>query len=155
MKIRLVAAAWLATLAGCTTVVPGTPIHTRLSEGDVSFYEYSFVEKPRTWENATCGFIIQGNSNSWQVPRPEWTISVYEVMDNDTPVVRVEAAAVRVLSNDRKAPVEPRAPITGLVFTPKGRGQPLTAHIIGEPSRLSGEINAFVSSIYISGSDRS
>ena len=142
MKICLVAGASLAALAGCTTVLPGTPPRTRLSQGDVSFYEYRFEERPQVWNNATCGFMIQGNSNSWQVPRPEWAISVYEVMDKDTPVVRVEAATFRVVSNDRKAPVEPRAPITALVFTPKGRGEPLTANISGEPSTLSGEINA-------------
>ncbi len=142
MKIRLVGAAWLVTLAGCSTVLPGTPGHTALSHDDVSFYKYSFEEKPRVWNNATCGFLIQGNSYSWQVPRPEWTISVYEVMDNDTPAVRVEAAAFRVLSNDRKAPVEPRPAIAALVFTLKGRAEPLIANISGQPSRTSGEINA-------------
>jgi len=86
--------------------------------------------------------MIQGNSYSWRVPRPEWVISVYEVMDKDTPVVRVEAAAFRVLSNDRKAPVEPHPPIIALTFTPKGRGEPMTANIIGQPNRMSGEINA-------------
>ena len=98
MKIRLVGAAWLVTLAGCSTVLPGTPGHTALSHDDVSFYKYSFEEKPRVWNNATCGFLIQGNSYSWQVPRPEWTISVYEVMDNDMLAVEVEVAAFGVVS---------------------------------------------------------
>jgi hypothetical protein len=142
MNICPVAAACLATLAGCSTVAPGTPPHTALSQDDVSFYEYSFEQKPHVWNNATCGFMIQGNSYSWQVPRPEWAISVYEVMDKDTPVVRVEAAAFRVVSNDRKAPVETRPPITAMTFMLKGRGEPLTANIVGEPNGLSGEINA-------------
>lgn len=146
MDIRPIAIVSLAALAGCSAVVPGappeTPSRTRLSQDDVSFYEYSFEEKPRIWNNATCGFLIQGNSDSWHVPSPGWTLSVYEVMDNGTPVVRVEAAAFRVLSHDQKAPVEPRAPITALAFTLKGRGEQLTANITGEPSRLSGEITA-------------
>jgi len=142
VNIRAVATAWLAALAGCSTVAPGTPPHTALSQDDVSFYEYSFEQEPHVWNNATCGFMIQGNSYSWQVPRPEWAISVYEVMDKDTPVVRVEAAAFRVVSNDRKAPVEPRAPITGLAFALKGRGEPLPANVVGQPNKLSGAINA-------------
>jgi hypothetical protein len=147
MNIRLIATASLAALAGCSTVAPGTPSHTRLSPFDVSFYGYSFEEKPHIWNNATCGFLIRGNHYSWQVPRPEWTISVYEVMDNATPVVRVEAAAFRALTGDRKAPVEPRAPITALAFTLGGHGEPLTADIVGAPSGPSGEINATLETV--------
>lgn len=122
--------------------MPGTPSHIRLSRDDVSFYQYRFEEQPGVWKNATCGYLIQGNSRSWQVPRSEWVISVYEAMDGDTPVVRVEAAAFHVVSNDRKVAVEVRSPITALTFTLKDQGNPLTATIIGRPTRLGGEINA-------------
>jgi len=142
MNVRLLGTIWLATLAGCSTVVPGTPSHIRLDHNDVSFYQYRFEEEPGVWKNATCGYLIQGNSHSWQVPRSEWVISVYEVMDSNTPVVRVELAAFRVVSNDRKVAVERRPPITALTFTLKDQGNPLTATIIGQPARLSDEINA-------------
>ncbi len=142
MKTRLLVTIWLAPLAGCTPVVPESKQPTNLSHDDVSFYQYRFEEEPGVWKNATCGYLIRGNSYSWHIPRPEWAISVYEVMDNNTPVVRVDAAAFRVVSNDRKAPVETRPPITHLTFTLKDRGDPLTARIVGPASPLSGEINA-------------
>jgi hypothetical protein len=138
---RRLAIAWLVTLAGCSSVAPEKPTRIGLSWNDVSFYQYSFEEESRFW-NAACGFLIQGNSYSWQIPRPGWAISVYEVMDNDRPVVRVDAAAFRVVSNEPKAPVETRPPITALTFTLQGRRQSLTAKIVGQSNPQTGEINA-------------
>lgn len=138
------AAAWLATLAGCTGVAltsegnatskpPATRPPIRLSENDVLFHERVFRIGSRYW-SGMCGYMIRGNYDSRQVPRPEWAISIDELMDRDTPVVRVRAVAFEVTSNGSEAPRKARSPITALTFAVEGEREPLTARIIGRPS---------------------
>ncbi len=81
-----------------------------------------------------CGYTIHGNYDARQVPRPEWAISIDELVDADTPVVRVRAAAFEVVSPERDSPRQPCPPITALTFTLEGEREPLTAHIGGRTS---------------------
>jgi hypothetical protein len=145
-NIRLLATAWLATVAWCSTEVGAsvespspeplvTPPPITLSPNDVSFYEHIFGPEFHVWNRtATCGYQILGNSQSRRVPRPGWAISIDEVMDNDTPFVRVRGASFRVVTKDGKPSVETRPPIRALAFTLKAGGEPLITRIVGRPN---------------------
>jgi hypothetical protein len=144
LAISAIATTWLATLAGCSTMVqapegsatsqpPATQPPIKLSENDVFFHERVFRVGSRYW-SGMCGYTIHGNHDSTQVPRPEWAISIDEFMDRDTPVVRVRAVAFEVVSKERDSPRRPRPPIKALTFTLAGEREPLTAHIVGQPS---------------------
>jgi hypothetical protein len=153
MNSRFLATVWIATLSGCSTTVQApeesagqasSPVHLviAVSPHDLAFYSHSGLIESR-YRNATCGYTILANHSARQFPRPEWAISVYEVIDKDAPAVRVEAAAFRVTSRDRQAPVEARAPITALTFTLKGTGTTLVANIV-QSNGPSGGINAML-----------
>jgi hypothetical protein len=127
MHLRPLATVWIATLAGCSSLAQAHSA-IEVSPHDVAVYSHSGLVGSR-YRNATCGYTILANHSSRQFPRPEWAIDVYEVMDDDTPVFRVTASAFRVVSKNRNAAVEARAPITALSFTLQGHGAPLTADI--------------------------
>jgi hypothetical protein len=132
MNVRLCIAACLATLAGCSTfaqVPPGMPPPVRLSVNDVYFDSHEFKVGTQTW-NGMCGYTIQGNYRSGEVPRPEWAINIDEVVEDGTPVVRVRAGAFEVVSRGRDAPRKPRPPITAISFMFKGERAPLAAPIV-------------------------
>ena len=141
MAIRICsrAAVGVAILALAGTSQSATPQSISISGNDVSFYQYSFQQNSR-FLNASCGFLIHGNSYHWEVPRPEWVINVSEAVDHGKPVVRVDAATFRVLSDDAKAPVETRPPITAVSFSFKGRSEPLAVSIVGQPKMPSGQV---------------
>jgi hypothetical protein len=107
-----------------------------LSRNDVLFNEHVFRVGSRYW-SGMCGFTIHGNYDSRQVPRPEWAISIDELMDGDTPVVRVHAAKFEVVSEARDSPRKPLAPITALAFTLKGEQAPLVAQFAAEGGRTN------------------
>lgn len=147
MTFRRLATTWIATLAGCSAIaqVPegstsaqplGTPPHIELYNNDVTFNQKYFRLGLRNW-NASCGYSILGNHLSREVPRSEWAVSVDEVMDGDTPVVRVRAAAFQVVSKGRDGIVKTRPPIAMLTFSVKGEGEPLTARITGRTSGVN------------------
>jgi len=144
---RALATAWIATLAGCTSLgpapgqgtvsqPPSTQPRVSLSRNDVLFRERVFSVGSRYW-SGMCGFTIHGNYDSGQVPRPEWTISIEELMDGDTPVVRVRAARFEVMSKEGNHARKPSAPITALTFAREGEREPLIGHIVGPPSRTN------------------
>ncbi len=132
---------WLATLGLCGSAESATPPVISLPNHDVSFYQYSF-EKDSRFVNTTCGFLIHGNSLSWEIPRPEWVINLYEVMDSGKVAARVDVATFRVLSDDAKAQVETRPPVTAISFTVGGQSVPVEARIVGRPKPFSGEVSA-------------
>ena len=112
MKTRLLVTIWLAPLAGCTPVVPESKQPTNLSHDDVSFYQYRFEEEPGVWKNATCGYLIRGNSYSWHIPDQNGrSVSMRSWTATPRPSSGRHGSS-RVVSNDRKAPVETRPPIT-------------------------------------------
>lgn len=135
-----------AMLGGCaaTAQVPEASATSQLSglrppiellQNDVSFYERLFPAGPYKNWSGMCGFVIQGNLRSQEIPRPQWLIDIAEFMDGDKHVVGVRAMAFDVVSNARDAPRRPRSPITALSFTFDGESEPLAAHIIGQTGR--------------------
>ena len=135
--VRLVAAAWSAmVVVACSTTEPTSAEHApsqavTLSRNDVLFHERVFSVGSKYW-SGMCGFAIHGNYDSRQVPRPEWEISIDELMDRDAPVVRIHAAKFEVVSGGWDSPRKPLAPVTALVFTFEGEPELPAAHIVAE-----------------------
>ncbi len=132
------------SFAGCSTMMqapagsatsqpPSTQSPIKLSGNDVVFHERVFSVGSRYW-SGMCGYTIHGNYDSRRVPRPEWAISIDELVDGDAPVVRVSAVAFEVVSRERDSSRQLRPPITALTFTLEGEREPLTADIGGRTS---------------------
>ena len=130
MTIRRPLAALVLAAAAVTTLAQ-TPI--RLKEEDV-YFNYSPVHGKR----GMCGFQIRGNQSSREVPRPEWDLNIDEIVAGEQRVAGISAGAFEVVSQDRKAPRRPRAPIVALSFTIKGDEQIITAQIVGRPNPVNG-----------------
>jgi len=134
-------------VAACSTVQPAPAENApsqalSLSRNDVLFHERVFSVGPRYW-SGMCGFAIHGNYDSRQVPRPEWAISIDEVMDRGAPVVRIHAAKFEVVSGGWDSPRKPLAPITALAFTFEGEQELPAAQIVAE----GGKTNAITATL--------
>lgn len=143
MKIRHAAPLPLLLLAAASGVAqtPASPVTAlaapvKLSENDV-WFQWRVAKTGTKFQETMCGFHIEGNHLSSDIPRPEWDLNIDQLPADGTIVVGVSAGAFTVTSKDRHQDRQPRPPIAALTFTVAGNPDPISTHIVGQPSAVN------------------
>jgi hypothetical protein len=131
----------LLTAASTTAQTPPAPAAVapapvKLSENDV-WFQWRVAKTGMKYQETLCGFHIEGNHLSSDVPRPEWDLNIDQLPADDKVVVGVSAGAFVVTSKDKHQDRQPRPPITALSFTVAGNAEPISARIVGPPSAVN------------------
>ena len=108
----------------------------KLSENDV-WFQWRVAKTGTKYQETMCGFHIEGNHLSSDVPRPEWDLNIDQLAADDKIVVGVSAGAFIVTSKDKHQDRQPRPPIVALSFTVAGNAEPISARIVGPPSAVN------------------
>ncbi len=138
MKIRRVAPLpFLLLVAASGTAqtpaaAPPAAAPVKLSENDV-WFQWRVAKTGTKYQETMCGFHIEGNHLSGEVPRPEWDLNIDQLPADGQVVVGVSAGAFLVTSKDRHQDRQPRPPIVALSFTVAGDAAPISARIVGQP----------------------
>ena len=142
MEIRRAASLPLLLLAA--TVAAQTPepapptaaAPVKLSENDV-WFQWRIAKAGTKYQETMCGFKIEGNHLSGDIPRPEWDINIDQLPTGDQVVVGISAGAFEVVSKDKHQDRKPKPPISMLSFAVAGDANPIVARIVPPPSAVN------------------
>lgn len=144
MRIRHAAPLPLLLLAAVTTAQTPAPAPVAvaatapvtLSENDV-WFEWRIAKAGTKYQETMCGFKIEGNHLSGDIPRSEWDINIDQLPAGDKVVVGISAGAFEVLSKDKHQDRKPKPPIVTLSFAVAGEAEPIVARIVPPPSAVN------------------
>ena len=108
----------------------------KLSENDV-WFQWRVAKAGTKYQETMCGFKIEGNHLSSDIPRPEWDLNIDQLPAGDKVVVGISAGAFEVVSKDKHVDRKPKPPIVTLSFAVAGDAEPIIARIVPPPSAVN------------------